>query len=131
VTCDYVRGYQDNSGGSHMFALWTRVSEPDEDDVDGWVWIVASKVTHVTHGFHPSGWGAGTTVVHVGGAEILTRAHAEEVRWGIDLALNGGVHRTKPMLNLESKATREAYEDAQLAGFIAAQAALTRNRGDQ
>ena len=129
---EYVRGYQDQRGGSHMFALWTRDSEPDESDTDGWTWVMADKVTHLWRR-HDSTWGKTVTVVCLVDFNcfLLTLAAAEDVRWGIDLALNGGVHRTKPMLNLESKATREAYEDAQLAGFLAAQAAFKRDRDGQ
>ena len=126
MTCDYVRGYQDNSGGSHMFALWVGKGEPDEECDNGWAWVRADKVLWAVL----QGDGR-TLVVFDGGNSLTTDAAPSDVRWAVDLALNGGVHRTKPMLNLESKATREAYEDAQLAGFIAAQAALTRNRGDQ
>lgn len=125
---EYVRGYSDNSGGSHMFALWTGQTAPDEDNENDWVWIMASKVTHVTHGNHPSGWGAHTTVVHMGDAKILTRAHPEDVRWGVDLALNGGKHRTLPALNFSNATTTEAYQAATLAGFRAAEVIFKRER---
>jgi len=125
---EYVRGYQDQSGGSHMFALWTRQTPPDEDDTNGWVWVRAEKVMWVESVNDRDRGTDITKIVFDGGVTLRTDAPASDVRWGIDLALNGGVHRTKPMLNLESKATREAYEDAQLAGFLAAQAAFKRDR---
>jgi hypothetical protein len=126
---EYVRGYQDQSGGSHMFALWTQTGEPDETCKSGWVWVRADKVLWVARDL--AARPVRTLIVFDGGNSLTTDAEPEDVRWGIDLALNGGVHRTKPMLNLESKATREAYEDAQLAGFLAAQAAFKRDRDGQ
>jgi hypothetical protein len=93
---EYVRGYQDQSGGSHMFALWTRESEPDESDTDGWTWVMADKVTHLWRR-HDSTWGKIVTVVCLVDFNcfLLTLAAAEDVRWGIDLALNGGKHRDR------------------------------------
>ena len=91
---EYVRGYQDQSGGSHMFALWTRDSEPDESDTDGWTWIMADKVTRLWRR-NDSGWGKMVTVVSLVDDFVLTFASAEDVRWGIDLALNGGKHRDR------------------------------------
>ncbi len=76
---EYVRGYQDHSGGSHMFALWTRDSEPDESDTDGWTWIMADKVTHLWRR-HDSTWGKTVTVVCLVDFNcfLLTLAAAED-----------------------------------------------------
>jgi len=118
---EYVRGYQDQSGGSHMFALWTRESEPDESDTDGWTWVMADKVTHLWRR-HDSTWGKTVTVVCLVDGFLLTAAAAEDVRWGIDLALNGGKQR------LDSDTMNEDYKEAALAGFLAAEALLKRER---
>jgi hypothetical protein len=120
---EYVRGYQDQSGGSHMFALWTQPGEPDEADTDGWTWVMADKVTYLWRR-HDSTWGKTVTVVCLVDFNcfLLTLAAAEDVRWGIDLALNGGRHR------VDSDTTNEDYKEAALAGFLAAESLLKRER---
>ena len=80
-------------------------------------------------------------VVHPGAGELVccgqpmqlltentTDASPEDVRWGIDLALNGGKHRTLPESNFTSSTTTEAWQEASLAGFLAAEALLKRER---
>jgi hypothetical protein len=126
MPCEYVRGFNDRSGGSHMFALWTRQTPPDEDDVNGWAWIMADKVTRIFRRFD-SEWAAVVTVVCIIEEVVLTFAPMEDVRWGVDLALNGGQHRTLPRMNLASTST-EAYQAATLAGFKAAEAVFKRER---
>ena len=126
MPCEYVRGFNDRSGGSHMFALWTRQTPPDEDDVDGWMWIMASKVTHMYRGYD-SGRGARVTTVCMVDSSVTTFATMDDVRWGVDHALNGGEHRTLPRMNLGSTST-EAYQAATLAGFKAAEAVFKRER---
>jgi len=131
MASEYVRGYQDSSGGSHMFAIWVGEGDPDESDDAGWAWVRADKVLWVK--LNP-GYYKGeklTQLVFDGGNSLTTDAEAVDVRWAIDLALNGGVHRTKPKLNLASEATHEAYQDAQLAGFLAASAAFKRHGNGQ
>jgi hypothetical protein len=91
---EYVRGYSDSSGGSHMFTLWLRQTPPDEDDTSGWVWVRADKVMWVESVSDRDRGVISTKIVFDGGVTLRTDAPASDVRWGIDLALNGGKHRT-------------------------------------
>ena len=95
MSSSHVRGYQDHSGGSHMFALWTGRDEPDEDDDEAWTWVRADKILWATRGMDGR-----TMVVFDGGNSLKTDATPEDIRWAVDHALNGGVHRTRPMMNL-------------------------------
>jgi hypothetical protein len=117
---EYVRGYQDQSGGSHMFALWTQRGEPDEACKSGWVWVRADKVLWVARDLYARP--VRTQIVFDGGNMLTTDAAPEDVRWGIDLALNGGKQR------LDSDTTNQDYKEAALAGFLAAEALLKRER---
>ena len=110
-----------------MFELWTRQTPPDEDDVDGWAWVRGDKVLWVRR-FHDRDLGLSRTqVVFDGGNTLTTDAAPEDVRWGIDLAMNGGVHRTLPRMNLTATSS-EAYQAATLAGFKAAESVFKRER---
>lgn len=125
---EYVRGYSDNAGGSHMFALWVQQTPPDEDNLEGWAWIRGDKVLWVRR-FNDRDLGISRTqVVFDGGNTLTTDAAPEDVRWAIDLALNGGKHRTLPALNFSNATTTEAYQAATLAGFRAAEAIFKRER---
>lgn len=128
---EYVRGYADNSGGSHMFALWVQQTPPDEHDLNGWAWVRGDKVLWVKR-IHDRDLGISRTLVLFdGGNSLTTDASPEDVRWGVDLALNGGKHRTLPALNLSNATTTEAYEAAALAGFLAAEAIFKRERDSE
>lgn len=127
MPCEYVRGFTDRSGGSHMFALWTRQTPPDEGDADGWAWVRAEKVMWVMSSPDRDRGVSSTIIVFDGGSTLRTDAPADDVRWGVDLALNGGEHRTLPRMNLASTST-EAYQAATLAGFRAAEAVFKRER---
>ena len=125
---EYVRGYSDNSGGSHMFALWVQQTPPDEDNHEGWAWVRGDKVLWVRR-FHDRDLGLSRTqVVFDGGNTLTTDAAPEDVRCGIDLAMNGGKHRMLPHLNFTSSTTTEAWQEASLAGFLAAEALFKRER---
>lgn len=90
---EYVRGYQDQSGGSHMFALWTQTGEPDETCKSGWVWVRADKVLWVARDL--AARPVRTLIVFDGGNSLTTDAEPDDVRWGIDFALNGGKPRDR------------------------------------
>jgi hypothetical protein len=128
MSTGYVRGYAENSGGSHLFALWVQQTPPDEDDLDGWAWVRGDKVLWARR-FHDRDLGIyRTQVVFDGGNTLTTDATPEDVRWGIDLALNGGKHRTPPAMSMTNETANEAWREASLAGFLAAEALLKRER---
>lgn len=118
MSAEYVRGYASDIGTSHMVALWTGVGAPSSDSSDeGWVWFRADKVLWTRRQADGR-----TILVFDGGNSLTTDAEPADVRWGIDLALCGGVHRTKPLVNYASQTTARAYDAAALAGFLAAEA---------
>lgn len=93
MATEYVRGYEDRFGCSHMFALWVRQTPPDANDDDGWAWVRADKVMWVLSSTDRDRGCSSTVLVFDGGSTLRTDAPAADVRWGIDLALNGGKHR--------------------------------------
>jgi hypothetical protein len=125
---EYVRGYASDSGTSHMVALWIGNDEPQSEDGPGWAWFRADKVLFVKCSeVEPTR----TVVEFEGNAALITRASPQDVRWGIDLALCGGVHRTKPLVNYASQTTARAYDAAALAGFLAAEAEFRKSVDEQ
>ena len=87
---DHVRGYMDVRGVSHMFAVWTHEDEPDTENEEAYVWVMASQVQYVGICKRT---GRTEIVFAAGGNSLLTDAPPTDVRWAIDYALQGGEAR--------------------------------------